>query len=315
MGGHRGGCGPRDGAEGPGWEAPAGCGLDRGDGKGGGGGRHFQLCCGGPGSRKGGGTGEEFGRTSSSSSSSPCLARRVRLRDPGPCHSDPALLGLSALPRSRCDVSLQVWDRQSLLVAQGTGVSECPQSLEVALCGQWPLCLGCLGVSGGQVAPEMPHPVLSAPSACPALFFQLLPWPLATPTSTPPWQCPPGEEPKLVSSPARLPFLGGTQGQGQGPQAWLLALFSFFPSCRTQGRAHSAGPAPQAPSQPPGALARASPTPAAALEGGWRPRRARPLETHYVETASLGEPQGGVWGLMDRCPGLEILGSQPHSGS
>uniref|UniRef100_A0A8D1UD14 Tumor necrosis factor receptor superfamily member 19L n=1 Tax=Sus scrofa TaxID=9823 RepID=A0A8D1UD14_PIG len=43
----------------------------------------------------------------------------------------------------------------------------------------------------------MPHPVLSAPSACPALFFQLLPWPLATPTSTPPWQCPPGEEPKL----------------------------------------------------------------------------------------------------------------------
>ncbi|XP_035884725.1 tumor necrosis factor receptor superfamily member 19L isoform X2 [Phyllostomus discolor] len=28
-------------------------------------------------------------------------------------------------------------------------------------------------------------------------FLVLLPWPLATPTSTPPWQCPPGEEPDL----------------------------------------------------------------------------------------------------------------------
>lgn len=33
------------------------------------------------------------------------------------------------------------------------------------------------------------------------LFFQLLPWPLAMPTSTTPWHCPPGEEPNLVSSP------------------------------------------------------------------------------------------------------------------
>lgn len=40
--------------------------------------------------------------------------------------------------------------------------------------------------------------LLSVP--CP-LFFQLLPWPLAMPTSTTPWQCPPGEEPNLVSLP------------------------------------------------------------------------------------------------------------------
>ncbi|XP_047608725.1 tumor necrosis factor receptor superfamily member 19L isoform X2 [Phacochoerus africanus] len=156
------------------------------------------------------------------------------------------------------------------------------------------------------------------PCACPALFFQLLPWPLATPTSTPPWQCPPGEEPKLVSSPARLPFLGSSQGQSQGPQAWLLALFSFFPSCRTQGRAHSAGPAPQVPSQPPGALARASPTPAAALEGGWRPRRARPLGTHYVEIASLGGlplPRSRVFPVSHAPGRLWVLGAVMSVGS
>lgn len=84
----------------------------------------------------------------------------------------------------------------------------------------------------------------------------------------------------------------------QGPQAWLLALFSPLPSHRTWSRAHYAGPVPWAPSQPRGALAHASPTPTAALEGGWRPRQARRLETHYVETASLGEPRGGAWGLM-----------------
>lgn len=54
RGGHRGGCGPRDGAEGPGWEAPAGCGLDRGDGKGGGGGATFSAVLWGPGQQEGG---------------------------------------------------------------------------------------------------------------------------------------------------------------------------------------------------------------------------------------------------------------------
>lgn len=104
-----------------------------------------------------------------------------------------------------------------------------------------------------------------------------------------------------MSSPCPSTSPGKTvEGQGQGPQAWLLALFSLFPSCRNQGGAHYAGPAPQAPSQLPGALAVASRTPAAALKGGWRPRWARQLETHYVETASLGEPWGGVWVFMTR---------------
>lgn len=49
------------------------------------------------------------------------------------------------------------------------------------------------------------------------LFFQLLPWPLATPTSTTPWQCPPGEEPSLVSSPCPSALSWeGSWGPGAG---------------------------------------------------------------------------------------------------
>lgn len=140
------------------------------------------------------------------------------------------------------------------------------------------------------------HFLLSAP--CP-LSFQLLPWPLATPTPTAPWQCPPGEEPDLVSSPC--PPGKAREGQGrasQGPQAWLLDSFSPFPSHRTQGRVHGAGPAPRAPSPPRGAPAHASPTPAAAFKEGWRPGWAQRLKTHGVGAASLGEPHSGAWGLM-----------------
>lgn len=97
------------------------------------------------------------------------------------------------------------------------------------------------------------------------------------------------------AQPGELPCPGKTvEGQGRVPQTWLPALFSSFPSHRTWGRAHYAGPVPPALSLLHGALARASPTLAAALEGGWRPRQAQRLETPYVETASLGEPWGGT---------------------
>nr|KAF6343565.1 RELT TNF receptor [Pipistrellus kuhlii] len=40
---------------------------------------------------------------------------------------------------------------------------------------------------------------LSPPPHWPlSCFLMLLPWPLAMPTSTTPWQCPPGEEPELA---------------------------------------------------------------------------------------------------------------------
>lgn len=50
--------------------------------------------------------------------------------------------------------------------------------------------------------PEMPYPstFCSLSVSC-LLFFQLLRWPLATPTSRTLWRCPPGEEPSLVSCP------------------------------------------------------------------------------------------------------------------
>ncbi|KAB1272997.1 Tumor necrosis factor receptor superfamily member 19L [Camelus dromedarius] len=58
-------------------------------------------------------------------------------------------------------------------------------------------------------------------------FLALLPWPLATPTSTTPWQCPPGEEPNLVSSPYSSASPGKTvEGQGRdlNPGSWLCGL-------------------------------------------------------------------------------------------
>lgn len=66
-----------------------------------------------------------------------------------------------------------------------------------------------------------------------------------------------------------------------------LVIFSL--AHRTQGRAHSAEPAPQAPSRPHGTLIHAGLMIAAASEGGWRPRLAQQLMIQCVETASLGE--------------------------
>ena len=58
------------------------------------------------------------------------------------------------------------------------------------------------GAAGsGSVGPAPPSPVLSALSVSCPVPFQLLPWPLATAASTAPRQCPPGQEPNVVSSP------------------------------------------------------------------------------------------------------------------
>lgn len=45
-------------------------------------------------------------------------------------------------------------------------------------------------------------------SSAPPAFFQLLPWPLATPTPITPWLCPPGKEPDLVSDVLSCPVPG-----------------------------------------------------------------------------------------------------------
>lgn len=83
-------------------------------------------------------------------------------------------------------------------------------------------------------------------------------------------------------------------------------LVIFFLSHRTQGRAHYAEPAPQAPSQSYGTPIHASLIIAAAFEGGWRPRLAHQLMIQCVETASLGKQRVRV-GLM--------LGSWPTAPS
>ncbi|XP_027629904.1 tumor necrosis factor receptor superfamily member 19L isoform X2 [Tupaia chinensis] len=56
----------------------------------------------------------------------------------------------------------------------------------------------------------------------------------------------------------------------------------------TPGRVQPAGPVPTVPFQPHGAPAHASPMPAAAFEGGWRPRWALRLRMQNVEAASQG---------------------------
>lgn len=74
-------------------------------------------------------------------------------------------------------------------------------------------------------------------------------------------------------------------------------LVIFFLSHRTQGRAHCAEPAPQAPSQSYGTPIHASLIIAAVFEGGWRLRLAHQLMIQCVETASLGKHRVRV-GLM-----------------
>lgn len=162
----------------------------------------------------------------------------------------------------------------------------------------------------------LPRPSALRPLSvsCP-LFFQLLSWPLATAASTAPRPCPPGKEPNLVSPPCPSASPGkAVEGRGRDPRPGSLALSSLFASCRNQGRSHCAGPAPQAPSQPPGALARASPTHAAALEGGSRPRWARQFRTRCVETASLGEPWGGARGFTQDLRSWGLSLTPPLSG-
>uniref|UniRef100_A0A452TZK1 Tumor necrosis factor receptor superfamily member 19L n=1 Tax=Ursus maritimus TaxID=29073 RepID=A0A452TZK1_URSMA len=66
----------------------------------------------------------------------------------------------------------------------------------------------------------MPQPsTLCSLSVSCLLFFQLLPWPLATPISTTPWQCPPGKEPNLDLGQGTLcrPCPPGTFSASWGP--------------------------------------------------------------------------------------------------
>lgn len=82
-------------------------------------------------------------------------------------------------------------------------------------------------------------------------------------------------------------------------------LVIFFLSHRTQGRAHCAEPAPQAPSQSYGTPIHASLIIAAVFEGGWRPRLAHQLMIQCVETASLGKHRvrvGSCWALGSLLP-------------
>lgn len=79
------------------------------------------------------------------------------------------------------------------------------------------LTTGLSGNKWGIDDPRDPTPSTFCLFQC-LLFFQLLPWPLATLTSTTLWQCPPGEEPDLVSIalPSYLSW-EGPEGRGQSP--------------------------------------------------------------------------------------------------
>lgn len=68
------------------------------------------------------------------------------------------------------------------------------------------------------------HLVLCAPPA----FFQLLPWPLATPTPITPWLCPPGKEPDLVSHVPSCPRMI-PEGRGEA-STWIPR--GFWPGFR-----------------------------------------------------------------------------------
>lgn len=94
---------------------------------------------------------------------------------------------------------------------------------------------------------------------------------------------------------------GGLNAHAQGlrPNSWPCNL---FPLHRTQGRAHYAEPAPQAPSQSYGTPIHASLITAAAFEGGWRPRLAHQLMIQCVETASLGKHRVRVGLMMGSWP-------------
>lgn len=149
--------------------------------------------------------------------------------------------------------------------------------------------LPCARAAGsGSVGPAPPSLVLSALSVLPyALLAAVLPsghWAHTALGSTPP-----GQEPTVsLALPIGLSW-EDCRGLGQGLRPWLLALFSLF-LLQEPGRGTLCRSCPQAPFRLPGAPGRASPTHTAALEGGWRPRRAQQRKTHYVETASLGKP-------------------------
>jgi hypothetical protein len=147
-------------------------------------------------------------------------------------------------------------------------------------------------------------------SSVPPAFFQLLPWPLATPTPITPWLCPPGKEPDPVSDVLSCPGMI-PEGRGEA-SAWMprgfwpgFRLVISFLSHRIQDRAHYAELAPQEPFQPHGTPIHASLITDAAFKRGWRPRLAQQLMIQCVETASMGEHRvkwGLCWGLVPLLP-------------
>lgn len=173
------------------------------------------------------------------------------------------------------------------------------------------LCPGRWGGGPGAATSQCsPPPECVLPSVLPAAVLASGHCRINSPSAVPTRE---GAQPGEPALPIGLSW-EGCRGPGQGPQTRLLALSSLFASCRNQGRSHCAGPAPQAPSQPPGALARASPTHAAALEGGSRPRWARQFRTRCVETASLGEPWGGARGFTQDLRSWGLSLTPPLSG-
>ncbi|KAM5316562.1 tumor necrosis factor receptor superfamily member 19L isoform 2-T2 [Glossophaga mutica] len=107
---------------------------------------------------------------------------------------------------------------------------------------QLPVCLemsNCLAlpVGSGRPAgwgPQALRMKLTSPPPWPlSCFLVLLPWPLATPTSTARWQCPPGEEPDLDPGQGSL---CRSCPPGTFSASWGSSLCQPHSSCSLQGR-------------------------------------------------------------------------------
>lgn len=118
------------------------------------------------------------------------------------------------------------------------------------------------------VGPAPPSLVLSALGVSCPMPFWLLPWPLATATIDSPRQCPPGQEPNVVSSPCPSASPGKTVrgwGRDSGLASGSVLTLSLL---QEPGRGTLCRSCPQAPFRLPGALGRASPTHTLSREAG-----------------------------------------------